>query len=55
MDAHRGRRAHSESLYFTRARLGVVGFLPVCVVLLGRAYGSSGSFGLAWGHSVAPR
>ena len=39
---------------FTRALLKVVGFIMVGVGSLGWAYGSSGSFGVAWVHSNTP-
>ena len=51
-----------RSRLFTLARLVVVGFIPVRVGLLGRAEGSSGSFGFAcihcggrWGSPVHSR
>ena len=50
-----GRRVHSGSRVFTQAHLGVAGFKRVPVVLLRRAYGLSGSSGLAWVHSDALR
>ena len=53
--APRGRRFHSSSHGFTRARVRVVGFVLERVGSLVRAYGLSGSFGNAWVHSVAPR
>ena len=40
---------------YTRAHLRVVGFIRVCISSLGRAYESSGSFGIAHVNSCAPR
>ena len=47
-----GHRVHSDLRKFTRARIGVVGFIRVRVE---RALGSLVSFGFAWVHSGVPR
>ena len=43
-----GRRVHSGSRGFIRARLVIVVIIRVRVGSLGRAYGSSGSYGFVW-------
>ena len=50
-----GRRVHSRTRRFTRARIGFAGFFLVRVVSLGSIYGSPGSFVLAYVHSGARR
>ena len=52
LNAPRGYRVNSGSLVFTRARLGVAGFIPFRIGSLGGTKWSPGSFGFPLVYSA---